>query len=154
MEVGKALREIRKNRNAEIYFQQIMAGLKKQPCRRLQVRALLAKSRTEWRRERAARFAEMAAEILRLSINKPKMARIVYRYVLSIADDPLPSLMAMFEIAEFENRYFEAHELAQRIYQIGSKEQCKAVRDGLKKMMLADSQKDVLWQKKGKLGIN
>lgn len=134
MEFGKALREIRANRNAEIHFQWILAELKKEPRRHLQVRALLAKSRTEWRRERAAHFAEMAADILRVILGKPRCAEIVYRYVLTIADDQLPSLMAIFEIAESQNRYFLAYEMARRIYEIASPLQCDSVRERLRAM--------------------
>lgn len=134
MEFGKALREIRANRNAEVHFQWILAELKKEPRRHLQVRALLAKSRTEWRRERAAHFAEMAADILRVVLGKPKCAEIVYRYVLTIADDQLPSLMAIFEIAESQNRYLLAYEMARRMYEFASPVQCQIIRERLRMM--------------------
>lgn len=135
MEFGKALKEIRANRDAESHFQWILACLKKQPRRRLQVRALLAKSRTEWRRGRAAHFAEMAGDILWTILKKPRCAEIVYRYALSISDDPLPSLMALFEIAEKKNRYELAHEVARRIVEIASPLEGETIRQRLQQLL-------------------
>lgn len=138
MEFSKVLREIRANRNAEIHFQRILAFLKSNPARRLQVLALLAKSRTEWRRERAAHLAEMAGGILYSTFGKPKLAEVVYRYALTISEDPLPSLFAIFEIAESQNRYLVAYEIAERIFELASPGQSDDIRYRLQKMAFSD----------------